>query len=123
VGARPRTRQTRIKILPPTDVREPDIVEGTYPVRADMLGHSPVTSRRDQPLCRKARLEREGDMRLGKAEARGFIEEPIEASKEHDDSAERSDPAATDPRSETERSASVQRSPRNALDDQPTFAR
>jgi hypothetical protein len=104
-------------------VRESDIVEGTYPVRADMLGHSAVISRRDQPLCRKARLEREGDMRLGKAEARGFIEEPIEASKEHDDSAELSDPAATDPRSETERLASAQPSARNAPEDQPTYAR
>jgi hypothetical protein len=62
-------------------------------------------------------------MRLGKAEARGFIDEPIEASKEHDDSAERSDPAATDPRSETGRLASAQRSPRNAPEDRPTFAR
>jgi hypothetical protein len=62
-------------------------------------------------------------MRLGKEEATGFIDEPMEVSTEHDDSAERGDVAATDPRRETERLASVQRSPRSAPEDQLTSAR
>lgn len=110
------------KIWASTEVHETELVDGTYCGRADWLGRDLVTSGRDQLLCRRARLEREGDMRLGKEEARGFIDEPIELAAEQDDSAARRNPAATDPRKEAEHLASVQRSPRNAPEDQPTFA-
>jgi hypothetical protein len=55
-------------------------------------------------------------MRLGKEEAKGFIEEPAELS------AAPGDPVEADPREE-ERTAALQRSPSNATEDQPAPTR
>lgn len=55
-------------------------------------------------------------MRLGKEEAMGVIEEPIEVSTSQHDS------AVTDPRPEPEIVAKVQRKPRSAPEDQPASA-
>lgn len=54
MGAHPSDKANHDQNLPLADVRARDMVDRTYPVRVDMLGHSAVTSRRDQPLCRKA---------------------------------------------------------------------
>ena len=66
--------------------------------------------------CAHGHREREGDMRLGKEETKGFIEEPAEVSPTQLDEVD------TDPRREGEPTAAARPAPRDP-EDQPTVAR